>query len=146
MKLNLGSGKDYRHGYINVDQSRIFKADVYHNLELPWPWPDDSVSEIYCSHILEHIHNIVLFFNEAYRVLKPSGTMEIIVPHYLHPWAYGDPSHVRFLSEESIYPFSIHADHFRHLGIKCNFNLELNQTLIDNSRNIPGQLHWILRK
>ena len=47
MKLNLGCGKDYIDGWINVDFYDDLNCDVTHDLEVfPWPWENDSVSEI----------------------------------------------------------------------------------------------------
>ncbi len=48
LRLNLGCGMKHIEGYVNVD--RFGEPDVRHDLEvLPWPWPDDSVSEVPCS-------------------------------------------------------------------------------------------------
>ena len=47
MKLNLGCGKDYIDGWINVDFYDDLNCDVTHDLEeFPWPWDDNSISEI----------------------------------------------------------------------------------------------------
>ena len=47
MKLNLGCGKDYRDGWVNVDFYDDSTCDIKHDLEIfPWPWEDDSVLEI----------------------------------------------------------------------------------------------------
>ena len=47
MKLNLGCGKDYIDDWVNVDFYDDSKCDEVHDLEeFPWPWDDDSVSEI----------------------------------------------------------------------------------------------------
>ena len=61
--------------------------------------PDSSVSEVYCSHFLEHLdHNQrnperVRFMNELYRVLVPGGRATIITPHWASNRAYGDFTH-----------------------------------------------------
>src|SRR6516162_1537826 len=54
LKLNLGCGDKRIPGYINVD--KFSNPDLKHDLEtFPWPWPDDSVSEILLIHVLEHL-------------------------------------------------------------------------------------------
>jgi hypothetical protein len=45
LRLNLGCGMNRLDGYVNVD--RQGEPDLRHDLDvIPWPWPDDSVSEI----------------------------------------------------------------------------------------------------
>jgi SAM-dependent methyltransferase len=62
---------------------------VAHDLTRGIPYPDDSVDGVYHSHILEHIDRNLLdpardaalnFIKECRRVLKPGGTLRIVVP------------------------------------------------------------------
>ena len=39
-----------------------------------WPYPDDKFEVVFCSQVIEHIHNTRLFVEEMFRVLKPGGT------------------------------------------------------------------------
>lgn len=102
LKLNLGSGPNKMEGYVSVDV-RAFTPDVVvvdlaHN---KWPWPDNSVDEVHCSHMLEHLTGAerTHFANELYRVMKPApvGKVEpralIVTPHWASARAYGDPTH-----------------------------------------------------
>ena len=67
MKLNLGCGKDYIDGWVNVDFYDDSKCDVTHDLEeFPWPWEDDSVSEI------RIIHTCLLYTSPSPRDLSTS--------------------------------------------------------------------------
>jgi hypothetical protein len=61
----------------------------------PWPFVDNSVTEVHASHFVEHLDNVqrVHFVNELYRVLIPGGKATIIVPHLASCRAYGDPTH-----------------------------------------------------
>lgn len=117
LRLDLGCGKNPRPGFIGVD-SRDFGQD--HVIDLcqlkkgvprweilmppeadagaifePWPWATSSVTEIHCSHFVEHLtrRQRVHFANELYRVLVPEGTAKIIFPHWCSPRAYGDMTH-----------------------------------------------------
>jgi hypothetical protein len=44
---------------------------------------------------------------ELHRVTRPEGRIEIIVPHFSNPYAYSDPTHVRFFG---LYSFFYYAD------------------------------------
>ena len=88
-KLNLGSGKDFRYGFINVDiedfselankRNMIFKQL---DLEKPLPFKDNSVDEVYCASLLEHIFNLSQLIDEIYRVCKPDAKVTFRVPHF----------------------------------------------------------------
>ncbi len=76
MKLHLGSGKNIKDGYINidayVDDPRIEKFDIF-NL----PYRDNEIDEILTEHLIEHIKfkDEEKFWRESYRVLKPGGIL-----------------------------------------------------------------------
>lgn len=102
MQLDLGCGINKKEGFIGVD-SRAFKGvDIVCNLNAksegkftPWPWEDNSVDEIHCSHMVEHLtpKERIHFANEVYRILKPAAKASIITPHYASVRAYGDLTH-----------------------------------------------------
>lgn len=114
VRLNLGSGGDYREGWINLDRNEDV-ADVAHDLtDFPWPFDDDSVDWIFADQILEHLppvpgerDTVLQALQEVQRILRPGGRMYIGVPyggsqsdfshigHYRH-FAYNS---FRFLEE-----------------------------------------------
>lgn len=61
----------------------------------PLPFADGTVDEVWSSHFLEHLtqEERCFFLNDLYRVLKPSGTVTLTVPHWASNRAYGDPTH-----------------------------------------------------
>lgn len=103
IKLELGGGSKPRAGFVNVDlchgadiqfdlealrrfrpeQGKLGCPDVYEKITLPIA--DDSVSEVYTSHCLEHVQNLDGVLWELSRVCHNGATIEIHVPHYLHP-------------------------------------------------------------
>ncbi len=95
-KLNIGCGADIREGYVNCDVVKLPKADVVCDLDkYPWPFPDNSFSEIICSHILEHLDDFNKAINEIWRISKPGAIIKVYSPYYVS-WSYAaDPSHKR---------------------------------------------------
>ncbi|MFC1843566.1 methyltransferase domain-containing protein [Thermodesulfobacteriota bacterium] len=96
IKLELGAGTNRGIAgwtYADVNEN----CDLILNLEAPIPFPDNSVSEIYSSHLLEHFHyhSLVNFLKECLRILKPGGLFNAAVPNakiymeaYQHPEAF----------------------------------------------------------
>ena len=112
LKLDLGCGRNKQPGFIGVDlycEEADVKCNLFHPPFLPIDkfhpvipssdtkplWEDNSVSEIFCSHFVEHIPNRIRwpFFEECWRILKPEGTMRIFVPNWKSERAYGDMTH-----------------------------------------------------
>lgn len=94
LKLDLGCGKNPREGFIGVD-CRDFGQAITADLRKRWPWKDGSVEEAHCSHFVEHLTapERIHFVNELYRVLKPDGKCQLIVPSWSSCRAYGDLTH-----------------------------------------------------
>jgi SAM-dependent methyltransferase len=96
VKLDLGAGKNKKEGFLGVDILDFEGVDVVTNLgNDPWPWEDNSVDEVHCSHMLEHLvaKQRIHFANELHRVLKPGCKAAIITPHFASVRAYGDLTH-----------------------------------------------------
>ena len=96
MKLDIGCGTRKQEGFIGVDIKDFPGVD--HVMDAgsdPWPWENDSVDEIWCSHFLEHLtaQQRIHFVNEAWRVLKVGAKATIITPHWSSNRAYGDLTH-----------------------------------------------------
>ena len=105
MKLNLGCGAKHAAGWVNVDKYPALAPDVVHDLEvLPWPWADNSVSEVLMAHVLEHLGQSTAIFlgivAELYRVCRPGAVIHVVVPHPRHDDFINDPTHVRPITPE----------------------------------------------
>ena len=95
MKLNLGSGNDYRDDCINVDVNKEGSCDVVVDLENDnLPWKDGEIDEIVAHMILEHIIKRDRLMNECWRVLKPGGKIDITVPMGGTVADFKDPTHI----------------------------------------------------
>ena len=93
-KLHLGSGKDIRKGYINLDSVKLNGVDVVHNLDkYPWPFKNNQFDEVLCINVLEHLSSIVDPMEEIWRISKPGAKVIIRVPIYPSIWAFTDPTH-----------------------------------------------------
>lgn len=97
-KLNIGCGPDKKDGYINIDYDSTFNPDIVRDIEKGLPFDDNSVDEIFCSHVLEHVKDLIFVMNEFWRVLKSGGKLFILVPPYDFEGAFSDPTHIRYFT------------------------------------------------
>ena len=139
LKLNLGCGSRHFEGFVNVD--KYGDPDLRLDLEtFPWPWQDDTVSEIFLFHVLEHLGQTTEVYlsiiKELYRICHNGATIRIIVPHYRHQFFFDDPTHVRAVTPMGLQLFSQEANRqwmeggFSNspLGIYLNVDFELRST------------------
>lgn len=106
-RLDLGCGRVKLPGYIGMDRLPLPGVDVVHDLEiLPWPLGDSSFDFVHCSHVLEHLENLVAVMEEVHRILRPGGSLFVRVPYYRSPGAFQDPTHKRFFTEKTFEYFT----------------------------------------
>ena len=80
--LDIGGGyRSGANGWLTVDISN--ECDIYWDLRLGMPFPDNSVSKIYSSQLFEHLtyNEAQGLLGECLRVLKPGGSFSIVVPN-----------------------------------------------------------------
>lgn len=111
MKLNLGCGRNRLEGYVNIDRFAAAEPDLLWNLEqVPWPFADESVTEIRAVHVLEHLgersETFLSIIQEMHRVLAPGGVIRITAPHHRSDGYWGDPTHVRPINSAVMSLFS----------------------------------------
>ena len=125
LKLDLGCGPHPKDGFTGVDEMD-FGQPIKHDLRKPWPWKDDSVSEVNCTHFVEHLAatDRIHFFNELYRVMKVGAKAAIVVPHWASTRAYGDLTH-QWPPVVEMFWYYLDANWLRanapHVPLKCNF-------------------------
>lgn len=140
-RLDLGCGANKKPGFTGVDQTQFPGVDVVLDLRGDWPWPDNSIEEVHCSHFVEHLDAMerVHFWNELFRVLKPGAKATVIVPHWASCRAYGDPTHKWppisefawfYLKKDWRMLNAPHTD-AKHLqgGFNCNFEVTWGYSL-----------------
>ena len=175
VRLNLGCNKRPIKGCINVDIHPFEGVDVVADLEKVWPWDDGSVDMVQCADLPEHIrmwwdapdmllfdgsveslakavanpirtYGIIHFMNEAHRVLKMGGRLDMLIPSSdARGWAQ-DPTHVSYWNENSILYFTdpLYYGLYPHL-IKARFKPLKVVTTVKNPLDISW-VHAILEK
>lgn len=142
LKLNLGCSDNLRKDpeWVNVDIAlphgrsegewwqHGFNFKIA-DLRERWPWDDSSVDFVMAHDIFEHLPDKIHTLNELYRVLKPGGSADVIVPSTDGRGAFQDPTHVSFWNINS-FKYATYGDphntRFREAyGIKHQFNIPL---------------------
>lgn len=84
MKLHIGCGQKYIAGYKHMDVLESEHIDFVCDARQLKMITDDSVSEIYACHILEHVErkDLVNVLKEWHRVLNNDGIIRIAVPDF----------------------------------------------------------------
>ena len=73
IELGPGTKRKYKDS-ITIDRVEIEGVDIVADLDKGFSYiPDDSVDLIYSRHVLEHVLDLELIFNEVNRLLKPGG-------------------------------------------------------------------------
>jgi predicted SAM-dependent methyltransferase len=80
--LEIGSGSKKSSNNNKWTTVDLYGADIIHDLRKGIPLPDNSVDQIYASHLFEHIpfKDLIVLLNEIYRVLKNDGSLSVCVP------------------------------------------------------------------
>ncbi len=126
--LDLGCGGRKAPGAVGIDRAPGEGVDIVHDLNVfPWPIPDSSFDVIRCSHILEHLPDVVRTMEEMHRIGRSGARVEIETPHYSFVGSWWDPTHVHHFSVRSFdyftpgyYP-SYSDRHFRILEKRLTF-------------------------
>jgi SAM-dependent methyltransferase len=113
-RLNLAAGNrilSADDGWINHDRwAHRPEIDVTHDLrEYPWPWDDNSFTDIVAFDIIEHVLDPLRFIEELWRIAAPGATVYVHTawasPHIDNRHVWRDPTHVRPFHEESFHYF-----------------------------------------
>ncbi|MBF0124853.1 MAG: methyltransferase domain-containing protein, partial [Magnetococcales bacterium] len=113
--VNLGSGKDWRTDYLNIDCNATWNPDLVLDLNQPIPFgkqltsqrfgeirlSENSFETLIAFDVLEHITDLTTAMTSALKLLKPGGKFVIQVPYELSLGAWQDPTHVRAFNENS---------------------------------------------
>jgi predicted SAM-dependent methyltransferase len=81
-RINLGCGKNFPEGWLNVDLFPHFGA-TYMNAAAAWPVPEGTFEACLCEHVIEHVPKPVgrAALRQAYRALAPGGVIRLVTPN-----------------------------------------------------------------
>jgi predicted SAM-dependent methyltransferase len=139
VRLNLGCNRNALEGWTNVDLVNFKGVDVRTNLDARWPWEDGSVDYIRAYDLVEHLRSNIHTMNEAWRVLRIGGTLEILVPSTDGRGAFQDPTHISWWNVNTFYYFAViqeddqyRSHHLRRIYaphlIKAAFEVHLDES------------------
>jgi SAM-dependent methyltransferase len=126
-RINLGSGKDYKAGWLNIDILDRAEPDLVLDLAAPLALPyaatgpgagpilltEGSIELINANNVLEHVHDLASLMGNCLRLLKEEGLFRIEVPYEHAASAWQDPTHVRAMNEKS---WIYYTEWFWYLG------------------------------
>jgi predicted SAM-dependent methyltransferase len=154
-KLDLAAGQSPKEGFEGVDLWPGSQHVV--NLQrFPWPFEDESVAELHCSHYIEHIPMVYMenrvnsehgslhggvgyrdalfaFFDECYRILIPGGWLTVQWPSHRSDRAFQDPTHRRFPTPQTMCYMNEQwrrTNKLDHYAVECNFGDERGNAVL----------------
>ncbi len=118
--LDLGCGPNKILEAFGVDVRHIPGVDIVCDIEQALPFKASSVEVIWLRHVIEHVRNLIGLMEEVYRISRHGAAVEVVVPYYTSRGAFRDPTHVRYITEDTFQYFEFPADY----GIRTNFKIE----------------------
>jgi SAM-dependent methyltransferase len=141
--LDFGSGNSPRNPFLCRE---IYTVDLYESTQDKnhfvinqgdaLPFPDNYFTTISAYDVLEHIsrnveeRNFFIFYmNELCRVLKHDGYAIFVFPSYPHRDAFTDPTHVNYITAETVNYFLGDNTKGTYAGITTAYKQRLNTKL-----------------
>lgn len=126
-RINLGSGKDYKPAWLNLDILERAQPDLVLDLGQAQTWPlqatgclggeielqPGTVELVYANNVLEHVPDLPTLMGNVLDLLQEGGEFQIEVPYEKALTAWQDPTHLRALNENS---WLYYTDWFWYLG------------------------------
>jgi len=151
--LDIGCGQNKR-GSVGMDKRAMPGVDVVHDLEvLPWPFKDDEFDAAIAWHVFEHVKPWLMIdiMNEAWRVIKKDGTLDIGMPCPESFGFYMEPTHIRTWNEVTPTFFDPDYEYYNHYYPKP-WKIIKNDWYIKDvpktakTRGFNGSMHITMRK
>ena len=88
MRLNVGCGPHYAEGWHNTDVVEVpgvITPDQIVDPADPFPFPDGSLTAVYCGHVLEHVPwgDVPAWLADLQRAMAPGAELAVVGPDAL---------------------------------------------------------------
>jgi SAM-dependent methyltransferase len=147
--LDLGCGANKQPGFVGMDIRPLEGVDIVHDINVhPFPLPDECVTRVMASHLVEHIPPTAIngkgtwfpfmaFMDEIWRIGKPGCEFMISAPYWLSPGFAQDPTHCNSINEITFAYFDpLHKSqlwtiykpkpwYYRFVSFNPNMNIEI---------------------
>jgi SAM-dependent methyltransferase len=156
-RIHIGSDKDYKAGWLNVDVLARAEPDLVLDLSKPLTLPlraesttvgpvelaEGQAEIIVANNVLEHVGDLPQLMTHALQLLRVGGRLVIEVPYEHAPTAWQDPTHVRAMNENS---WLYYCEGFWHLGwFEHRFQVETSGYLDLELREAPRERAAFMR-
>jgi SAM-dependent methyltransferase len=127
--LHVGSGKNFRPEWLNLDVEPRWRPDFVFDLDRPLPQGgrvvvaterfgtvtlgEGAFAAIVAHDVLEHLRDLTTAMTTMLHWLEVGGVLHVAVPYELSLGAWSDPTHVRAFNERS---FVYYAEWSWYLG------------------------------
>ena len=141
--LDIGCGNSKTPGAFGMDILPGPQVDLVHDLNaLPWPIEESRFDKIVCSHVLEHINDLVGVMNEIHRVSKNGARIHIITPHFSSLNSWEDPTHTRHFARRSFSFFDTASKH--HYTNRCMKTIKADISFGSGLWDLGAKIHYKL--
>ena len=128
-QLNIGAGFK---GIVGAEEIGL----PYYDAEImPIPAENESVGNIYCFGMIDHVKNVPYFLSECQRVLAPGGVLNIWVAHCKSDLAHDDLDHKSYYTERS-WDKLFRNQYWANTNVKWKFDIGINVLMAVEHRNL----------
>lgn len=124
-----------KNGYVvsSLDLEPKYAQAITHNVEEGLPYDDKSFALVWCSEVIEHLHNPDYLLSEIDRVLTPEGLAVLTTPnsgwwfyHVVKLWGWTpqklqNADHKQFFTEDSLKKIAVGYEVFGYFPYAIRF-------------------------
>jgi predicted SAM-dependent methyltransferase len=127
-RLDIGCGSKKTNFFVGIDRHKTPSADILGDINC-LPIKSNTIKEVVCNHILEHVDNLTVTMRELHRILKPNGLLFIKAPHTNSLWSRSNPEHKTFFTIWTMNYYSI----WDEFNLDFKFNIIQKKLYTKNS-------------